>query len=86
MSDWLAHSDEPVLNLSKLTYTCNLDSLCPELPIQVQEIALVPTSAFPTPAQCPHNSCLNTARLQTTFGLTLPHWQQGVARMLQEIL
>ena len=61
-------------------------SLRPELPIQVQEIAPVPTSAFPTPAQRPHNSRLDTRQLQTTFGLTLPHWQQGVARMLREIL
>ena len=50
-----------------------------------QEVAPVPTSAFPTPAVRPHNSRLNTTKLQTTFGLTLPHWQQGVARMLYEI-
>lgn len=60
--------------------------LRPDLPIQVQDIVPVPTSAFPTPAQRPHNSRLDTTRLQTTFGLTLPHWQQGVARMLREIL
>ena len=46
----------------------------------------VPTSAFPTPAKRPHNSRLDTARLQTAFGLTLPDWQTGVARMLTEIL
>lgn len=46
----------------------------------------VPTSAFPTPAQRPNNSRLNTHKLQTTFGLTLPDWQAGVARMLDEIL
>ena len=51
-----------------------------------KEVAPVPTSAFPTPAVRPHNSRLNTSKLQTTFGLTLPHWQQGVARMLYEIL
>ncbi len=51
-----------------------------------KEVAPVPTSAFPTPAVRPHNSRLNTTKLQTTFGLTLPHWQQGVARMLYEIL
>ena len=44
----------------------------------------VPTSAFPTPARRPHNSRLNTAKLQQAFGITLPHWQAGVARMLQE--
>lgn len=46
----------------------------------------VPTSAFPTPAKRPHNSRLNTQKLQSTFGLTLPHWQAGVARMLREHL
>ncbi len=54
--------------------------------IKATEVAPVPTSAFPTPAQRPHNSRLDTRKLQTTFGLTLPHWQQGVARMLTEIL
>ena len=54
--------------------------------IKATEVAPVPTSAFPTPARRPHNSRLNTTRLQTTFGLTLPHWQQGVARMLTETL
>ena len=51
-----------------------------------KEVAPVPTSAFPTPAVRPHNSRLNTSKLQTTFGLTLPHWQAGVERMLTEIL
>ncbi|MDP1740207.1 dTDP-4-dehydrorhamnose reductase [Polaromonas sp.] len=45
----------------------------------------VPTTAFPTPAVRPRNSRLNTAKLRTHFGLTLPEWQQGVARMLTEI-
>ncbi len=46
----------------------------------------IPTSDYPTPAQRPLNSRLNTSRLQETFGLTLPPWQQGVARMLAETL
>ena len=58
----------------------------PAIKIKAPEVAPVPTSAFPTPAVRPHNSRLNTRKLQTTFGLTLPHWQQGVARMLREIL
>ncbi|MDD2691381.1 MAG: dTDP-4-dehydrorhamnose reductase [Simplicispira sp.] len=58
----------------------------PAIKIVANEVAPVPTSAFPTPAVRPHNSRLNTSKLQTTFGLTLPHWQQGVARMLYEIL
>lgn len=56
------------------------------LKIIANEIASVPTSAFPTPAKRPHNSRLDCARLQAVFGLTLPAWQQGVDRMLAEIL
>ena len=50
------------------------------------EVAPVPTSDFPTAAVRPYNSRLDTRKLQTTFGLTLPPWQQGVARMVAEIL
>ena len=49
-------------------------------------VEAVPTSAFPTPAKRPHNSRLDTTKLQTTFGLRLPPWQDGVARMLRETL
>jgi dTDP-4-dehydrorhamnose reductase len=54
--------------------------------IIANDVAPVPTSAFPTPARRPHNSRLNTAKLQATFGLTLPPWQHGVDRMLAETL
>ncbi|OGA97390.1 MAG: dTDP-4-dehydrorhamnose reductase [Burkholderiales bacterium RIFCSPHIGHO2_12_FULL_61_11] len=53
--------------------------------IVAKEVLPVPASAFPTPAKRPHNSRLNTARLQATFGLVLPAWQQGVDRMLDEM-
>ena len=58
----------------------------PAINLKAIEVAPVPTSAFPTPAVRPHNSRLDTSRLQTTFGLTLPHWREGVSRMLAEIL
>ncbi len=58
----------------------------PDLPWQVADIAPVPTSAFPTPAKRPHNSRLCNLKLQSAFGLVLPPWQQGVDRMLAEIL
>lgn len=60
--------------------------LRPELAFKVQAIQAVSTSAFPTPAKRPHNSRLSTSKLQATLGLYLPNWQQGVRRMLQEIL
>ena len=49
------------------------------------QVSPTTTASYPTPAQRPLNSRLNTAKLQSAFGLTLPHWQQGVARMLTEI-
>jgi len=54
--------------------------------IKANDINPVPTSAFPTPAKRPGNSRLNTDKLRQTFGLTLPAWQAGVNRMLDEIL
>ena len=56
--------------------------LAPE--IIVKTIIPLVTCAFPTAAQRPHNSRLNTAKLQHTFGLQLAPWQQGVTRMLAE--
>ena len=50
-----------------------------------EAIVAVPTSAFPTPAQRPLNSRLDTHKLQAAFGLRLPDWQVGVTRMLNEI-
>ena len=52
-------------------------------PAQVHPI---PATAYPTPARRPHNSRLDTTLLRDTFGLSLPHWETGVARMLDEIL
>lgn len=57
-------------------------------PIKVspQAIEPVPTTAFPTPARRPLNSRLDTARLRSAFGVTLPRWEAGVERMLGEVL
>jgi dTDP-4-dehydrorhamnose reductase len=49
------------------------------------KVAATSTASYPTPAQRPLNSRLDTTKLQEAFGLTLPHWQNGVARMLTEI-
>jgi dTDP-4-dehydrorhamnose reductase len=54
--------------------------------LKVQEVSPIPTSAYLTPATRPLNSRLDTTKLQQAFGLTLPHWQKGVVRMLTEIL
>ena len=56
------------------------------LRVQPENILAVPTTEYPTPARRPLNSRLNTNKLKQAFGLTLPHWQQGVERMLTEHL
>jgi dTDP-4-dehydrorhamnose reductase len=56
------------------------------MPWAVQEIAPVPSSAFVTAAKRPHNSRLNTHKLQAALGISLPDWQHGVDSLLAEIL
>jgi dTDP-4-dehydrorhamnose reductase len=58
----------------------------PELNWKVGDVAPVPTNEFPTPAKRQLNSRLCTNKLQQAFGLVMPPWQQGVDRMLAEIL
>ncbi|MDR1967265.1 MAG: dTDP-4-dehydrorhamnose reductase [Burkholderiaceae bacterium] len=52
----------------------------------VSEVAPIATGDYPTAARRPANSRLDTRKLQTVFGLRLPPWQDGVRRVLLEIL
>ena len=45
----------------------------------------VPASAFPTVARRPANSRMNTEKLRSSFGVTLPTWENGVDRVLVEM-
>ncbi len=54
--------------------------------LKVDEIAPIATRDYPTAAARPLNSRLDTQRLRSAFGLHLPDWRDGVARMLREIL
>ena len=53
--------------------------------LKVKEIAPVSSSSWPTAATRPLNSRLDTARLRSVFGIHLPDWRLGVARLLDEI-
>ncbi len=46
----------------------------------------VSTAEYPTSAPRPLNSRLSTSKLQQTFNLNLPNWQDGVIHMLDEFL
>ena len=56
-------------------------------PVRVapEAIEAIASSAYPTAAQRPHNSRLDTGKLQKAFSLSLPAWQEGVTRMLAEV-
>lgn len=52
----------------------------------VTEIKPTTTSEYPTAAQRPLNSRLDTDKFCNSFNLVLPEWQQGVIRMLHETI
>ncbi|MBF7690076.1 dTDP-4-dehydrorhamnose reductase [Acinetobacter pollinis] len=56
------------------------------LELKVKQVHKVATSDYPTPAQRPLNSRLNTEKIRTNFKIHLPNWQQGVAHALGEII
>ncbi|MDO9235811.1 MAG: dTDP-4-dehydrorhamnose reductase [Aquabacterium sp.] len=63
-----------------------MKNVADQLPLKTRVATPIPSSAYPTPARRPLNSRLDTARLVKTFDLVTPPWQQGVARMLAEML
>lgn len=56
------------------------------LKVTADAVDTLASEAYPTAAKRPSNSRLSTNRLENAFGLRLPHWQEGVARMLAEVL
>lgn len=54
--------------------------------IASDRIEAISSEQYPTLAKRPSNSRLDTALLRQTFGLTLPHWQQGLHHILDQIL
>jgi len=55
------------------------------LKIKPADIKPTPTSGYPTPAQRPANSVMNTDKLTRTFQLHLPDWREPLKHLLQEI-
>lgn len=50
------------------------------------DVQVITTADYPLPAPRPANSCLDTARLRTTFGLCLPDWRQGLQHVMTQLL
>lgn len=59
--------------------------LNPKLKTQVESIAAITTAEYPTPAARPANSRLDNSKLQQTFEIALPAWQQGLHEIMQSL-
>ena len=45
----------------------------------------ITTADYPTPARRPANSVLDSTLARTHFGIELPHWKDGLKRMINEL-
>jgi len=57
----------------------------PPLKVKADAIGAITTADYPTPAVRPRNSRLNQAKLNQTFGVTLPTWEQSLQEVMQQI-
>ncbi len=46
----------------------------------------IPTEQYPTPAKRPQYSVLDTALIENTFGINIPHWQHSLILCLKKIV
>lgn len=49
------------------------------------EVNPIPSAQFPTPARRPSFSLLNTTKIQTTYGLHIPQWEESLQRCLHQL-
>ncbi|MDR5172631.1 dTDP-4-dehydrorhamnose reductase [Methylobacillus flagellatus] len=57
----------------------------PALRATAERVMSIPTSDYPTPAQRPLQSSLDTEKLRHTFKLELPNWQEDLRRVMAEM-
>lgn len=57
-----------------------------DIPMKIKTIKPIPTSAYPTPAQRPMNSCLALRRLESDFSLKMPDWKIPLQLAMSERL
>lgn len=53
---------------------------------KVPTVEAIPSSEYPTPAKRPAWSVLDNRRLQQDFGIVLPSWQDGLKRVMSELI
>ena len=53
--------------------------------LETTSIEAIPTSGYPTPAQRPAYSVLDTGKIQSLLTAPIPHWRDSLNRMLKEL-
>lgn len=54
--------------------------------LKIKKLSPIKTAEYITPAKRPLNSRLDLTKIERSFNLTLPHWQNGVRYAINEIL
>lgn len=57
----------------------------PDLELRVAEVTAITSEQWPTPALRPRNSRLDCSAFEQRFGIRLPHWQDALARCLDDL-
>jgi dTDP-4-dehydrorhamnose reductase len=53
------------------------------VPLQVKKVLPILSQEYPTPARRPKNSRLNTQKVQSTFGIQMPHWRVSLEKCMR---
>jgi dTDP-4-dehydrorhamnose reductase len=54
------------------------------IPLKINQIEPISSSEYPTPAQRPLNSRLDTAKVYEQLGVQLPHWRESLKRGMRD--
>lgn len=55
------------------------------MPISIENVAPLPTDAYPTPAKRPRNSRLNCDKFAATFDFRMPDWREALAEVVMSL-
>jgi dTDP-4-dehydrorhamnose reductase len=58
-------------------------SINPALDLAIEQILPIPATDYPTPAQRPANSVLDSSKLLKDFGVQLPDWKVSLAQCME---
>jgi dTDP-4-dehydrorhamnose reductase len=58
--------------------------LMPAAERKCSTVESITTADYPTPARRPAYSVLNCDKLQQTFGLKLPHWEESLRQVIEK--